>query len=47
MLLSVIILSYKVPYYLQLCLESVQRATQDIEAEIIVGHNLFSAGTFY
>ena len=39
MLLSVIILSYKVPYYLQLCLESVQRATQDIEAEIIVADN--------
>ena len=39
MLLSVIIVSYKVPHYLQLCLESVQRALSEIESEIIVVDN--------
>lgn len=39
MLLSVIIVSYKVPHYLQLCLESVQRAISDIDSEIIVVDN--------
>ncbi len=37
--LSVIVVSYKVPHYLQLCLESVQRALTDIESEIIVVDN--------
>ncbi len=39
MLLSVIIVSYKVPHYLQLCIESVQRALSDIDSEIIVVDN--------
>lgn len=37
--LSVIILNYKVPYHLLLCVESVQRAIVDLDAEIIVADN--------
>lgn len=39
MKLSVVILNYKVPYYLMLCLESVQQSLQNIDAEIIVIDN--------
>ncbi|NEV94940.1 glycosyltransferase family 2 protein [Psychroflexus sp. YR1-1] len=39
MKLSVVILNYKVPYHLLLCLDSVTRATEHIEAEIIVVDN--------
>ncbi|PZD77276.1 glycosyltransferase family 2 protein [Mesonia sp. K7] len=39
MRLSVIILNYKVPYYLMHCLASVSRAIQNIDAEIIVVDN--------
>jgi len=36
---SVVIVSYKVPYHLMLCLESVNKAIENIEAEIIVVDN--------
>jgi len=36
---SVIIVSYNVQYFLELCLDSVVRATKDIDAEIIVVDN--------
>ncbi|MFN2261416.1 MAG: glycosyltransferase family 2 protein [Psychroflexus sp.] len=39
MKLSVVILNYKVPYYLLLCLDSVKKATADISSEIIVVDN--------
>ena len=39
MKLSVIILNYKVPYFLELCLQSVLAAIETIEAEIIVVDN--------
>jgi len=39
MRLSVIILNYNVRYFLQLCLESVEKAIQNIDAEIIVVDN--------
>lgn len=39
MKLSVIVLNYKVPYFLQLCLESVTRALVNIDSEIIVVDN--------
>lgn len=39
MKLSVIILNYKTPYFLHLCLESVQRATANLKTEIIVIDN--------
>ncbi|MDR6301477.1 glycosyltransferase family 2 protein [Mesonia maritima] len=39
MQLSVIILNYKVPYYLLQCIESVQKAIAHLEAEIIVVDN--------
>lgn len=39
MKLSVIILNYKVPHYLCLCVNSVLKATQDITAEVIVVDN--------
>jgi N-acetylglucosaminyl-diphospho-decaprenol L-rhamnosyltransferase len=39
MILSVIIVNYRVQYFLELCLRSVQKATQDIESEIIVIDN--------
>ncbi|NBL65882.1 glycosyltransferase [Flavobacterium sp. NST-5] len=40
MQLSVVILNYNVRYFLQLCLSSVQKAIQNIDAEIIVVDNL-------
>ncbi len=39
MQLSVIILNYKVPYHLLLCLESVTKSIRNLEAEIIVVDN--------
>lgn len=39
MQLSVIILNYNVRYFLELCLDSVQKAIQDIDGEIIVVDN--------
>ncbi|WP_370003341.1 glycosyltransferase family 2 protein, partial [Winogradskyella sp.] len=39
MKLSVIILNYNVRYFLELCLKSVEAATKDLEAEIIVVDN--------
>lgn len=39
MKLSVVILSYNVRHYLELCLQSVQAATKDISSEIIVIDN--------
>lgn len=39
MQLSVVILNYKVPYYLLLCLESVTKSLKDLDAEIIVVDN--------
>ncbi|RRO18534.1 glycosyltransferase family 2 protein [Flavobacteriaceae bacterium 14752] len=39
MKVSVVIVSYKVPYHLMLCLESLQKAITDLEAEIIVVDN--------
>lgn len=37
--LSVIILNYKVPFHLMLCIESAQKALQNLDAEIIVVDN--------
>lgn len=45
MKLSVIIVSYKVPYYVDQCIVSVQRATQDIDCEIYVVDNHSQDGT--
>lgn len=42
MKLSIIILNYKVPYYLLLCLQSVEKAVQQLDAEIIVVDNCSS-----
>ncbi|HET8838377.1 MAG TPA: glycosyltransferase family 2 protein [Flavobacteriaceae bacterium] len=39
MKLSIIILNYKVPYHLLLCLQSVEKAIQNLNAEIIVVDN--------
>ena len=39
MRLSIIILNYNVQYYLELCLQSVFKAVDDIDAEIIVVDN--------
>ena len=39
MKLSVVILNYNVRYFLELCLQSVQKAIQEIEAEILVVDN--------
>ena len=36
MKLSVIIVNYNVKYYLEQCLESLQRALEGIEAEVMV-----------
>lgn len=39
MKLSIIILNYKVPYHLLLCLQSVEKAIQNLNAEIVVVDN--------
>ena len=39
MKLSVIILNYNVRYFLELCLQSVEAAIQNLDAEIIVVDN--------
>ena len=43
--LSVIIVSYKVRYYLEQCIISVERATKDIDREILVVDNHSDDGT--
>src|SRR5690606_21459678 len=45
MQLSVIILNYNVAHFLEVCLKSVQKATQSIDAEIIVVDNASSDGS--
>ena len=45
MILSVIIVHYQVPYFLELCLLSVEKALLGLEAEILVVDN-HSAGDF-
>ncbi|MBR1449089.1 MAG: glycosyltransferase family 2 protein [Prevotella sp.] len=45
MKLSVIIVSYKVPYYVEQCIRSVRQATKDIDCEIIVVDNHSQDGT--
>ncbi|MEZ4859047.1 MAG: glycosyltransferase family 2 protein [Flavobacteriaceae bacterium] len=45
MKLSVIILNYNVKYFLQQCILSVQRALQDLDAEIIVVDNASTDGS--
>ena len=42
MKLSVVILNYNVKHFLQLCLQSVSAAIQDMDAEIIVIDNASS-----
>jgi N-acetylglucosaminyl-diphospho-decaprenol L-rhamnosyltransferase len=39
MILSVIIVNYQVPYFLELCLQSVGKALQGLDAEIIIVDN--------
>jgi len=43
--LSVVILNYNVEYFLNLCIQSVQRATKNIDAEIIVVDNASKDGS--
>lgn len=45
MVLSVIIVNYRVRYFLELCLRSVQKALSGLEAEIIVVDNHSADGT--
>jgi GT2 family glycosyltransferase len=45
MILSVIIVNYRVPYFLELCLFSVQKALQGFEAEIFVVDNCSDDGS--
>jgi len=45
MILSVIIVNYRVPYFLELCLFSVQKALQGLEAEIFVVDNCSDDGS--
>ena len=45
MKLTVIIVSYNVCYYLEQCIDSVQRATKGLEAEIYVVDNHSSDGS--
>ena len=45
MKLSVIIVNYNVKYYLEQCLESLQRALEGIEAEVFVVDNHSSDGS--
>ena len=45
MKLSVIIVSYRVPYYVEQCIRSVRQATKDIDCEIIVVDNHSNDGT--
>ena len=45
MKLSVVILNYNVEYFLNLCIQSVQRATKNIDAEIIVVDNASKDGS--
>jgi len=45
MILSVIIVNYRVRYFLELCLHSVQKALQGLEAEVIVVDNHSADGS--
>jgi GT2 family glycosyltransferase len=45
MILSVIIVNYRVPYFLELCLRSVRKSLQNLEAEIIVVDNHSADGS--
>ena len=45
MKLSVIILNYKVRYYLEQCVGSVQEALRSLDAEIIVADNASEDGS--
>lgn len=45
MLLSVIIINYRVPYFLELCLQSVRKTLQGLDAEIIVVDNHSTDGS--
>ena len=45
MKLSVVIVSYRVPFYLEQCIMSVQRATKDLACEIFVVDNHSQDGT--
>lgn len=45
MILSVIIINYRVPYFLELCLRSVGKALQGLDAEIIVVDNHSADGS--
>jgi GT2 family glycosyltransferase len=45
MILSVIIVNYRVPYFLELCLRSVQKATQGFETEVFVVDNASGDGS--
>ncbi|MBO5630979.1 MAG: glycosyltransferase, partial [Aeriscardovia sp.] len=45
MKLSVIIVNYNVRYYIEQCINSVERATKDIETEIFVVDNHSTDGS--
>jgi N-acetylglucosaminyl-diphospho-decaprenol L-rhamnosyltransferase len=45
MILSVIIVNYRVPYFLEVCLHSVRKGLQNLEAEIIVVDNHSADGS--
>ncbi len=45
MILSVIIINYRVPYFLELCLQSVGKALQGLDAEVIVVDNHSADGS--
>ena len=45
MILSIIIINYRVPYFLELCLQSVAKALQGLDAEIIVVDNHSADGS--
>jgi N-acetylglucosaminyl-diphospho-decaprenol L-rhamnosyltransferase len=45
MILSVIIINYRVPYFLELCLQSVGKAVQGLDAEVIVVDNHSADGS--
>src|ERR1700684_2397607 len=43
--ISVIIINYRVPYFLELCLQSVRKTLQGLDAEIIVVDNHSADGS--
>ena len=44
-MLSVIIVNYNVKFYLEQCLESVRRASQGLQVEVLVVDNLSTDGS--